>query len=148
MRVIVCGSRTFTDHETLFGTLTGLFVCHYSWGPDPCDDELAFIVGGARGADAFALEWARTWGVGHEVFDADWTRYNAAAGPIRNKAMLDSGVDEVVAFIDKPLYESAGTKNMVLQARKAGVKTIVIEVTPSVPSGTSPQQSSPQLFSE
>lgn len=146
MRVIVCGSRTFTDYGTVASVLDGLFVEYYSWGPEVLSD-LTIIAGGHKGADGLAVHWAERNHATFEIFDADWSRYNAAAGPIRNRAMLDSGCDLVVAFIDKPLYESAGTKNMVLQARKAGVKTIVIEVTPSVPSDTSPQQSSPQLFS-
>lgn len=48
-----------------------------------------------------------------------------AAGPIRNRKMLDMKPDLVLAFHDD-LKNSAGTRNMVEIARKAGIEVQVI----------------------
>jgi len=59
-------------------------------------------------------------------YPADWKRYGYKAGPIRNKQMLVEGKPDVVlAFPRGSLSETRGTKDMVKQARKAGVRTIV-----------------------
>jgi hypothetical protein len=140
MRVIVCGSRTFRDSEDLEAFLTGRFtwICY---GERISIDDLVIVCGGAQGADRLATAWARKYGADYEVYEADWNRHNMAAGPIRNRQMLDSGADMVVAFVDKPLVYSKGTLNMVTLARDAGVRTIVIEVTS--PHGQRPD---PTLF--
>lgn len=124
MRVLVCGSRTFADAETMNSVLLGLRARHAPMG-------LTIIEGGAKGAD----EMAGAWRVCHledvdlEVYLADWATHGKAAGPIRNARMLKEGEpDLVVAFTDKPLKSSRGTYDMVLKARTAGVKVIAIEV--------------------
>ena len=83
------------------------------------------IHGAAGGVDEQAMIAAQTLpGVKHLPFQADWNAHGRAAGPIRNKRMLDEGRPElVVAFPG-----GRGTANMVKQAKAAGVK--VIEVTP------------------
>jgi YspA, cpYpsA-related SLOG family len=59
----------------------------------------AIISGGARGADALAIEWAREQDIRHEVYAADWVSYGRKAGPIRNQQMIDEvSPDIVVAF--------------------------------------------------
>lgn len=61
-------------------------------------------------------------------FPADWNRYGKSAGYIRNQQMLDEGKpDMVLAFVDKPLEESKGTRNMVHLAKLAGLPTYVIQ---------------------
>jgi hypothetical protein len=45
----------------------------------------------------------------------------------RNRAMIDSGADLCVAFVNKPLWRSRGTASTVVYARSKGVKTIVVE---------------------
>ena len=77
-----------------------------------------FVVvhGAARGADTIAAEVGDVLGLEVEAYHADWDRHRRRAGPLRNKAMLESGVDGVVAFPG-----GTGTANMVGQARDAGV---------------------------
>jgi hypothetical protein len=89
--------------------------------------DFTLIHGSAKGADTIAHEWALPTSCDIVEFPADWTTHGKSAGPIRNKEMLDYGPDLVVAFVDKPLHESRGTNNMVTIARKAGVRTIIIE---------------------
>ena len=119
MRVLVCGSRDFTDEDIIFTILDGIYRRHGA--PE-------IIEGGAPGADTIAAEWAGSSGLVLHHFPADWEQYGKAAGPIRNKQMLVEGKpDLVLAFVNKSLLDSRGTANMVGLARMAGVKTYVIE---------------------
>jgi len=122
MRVLVCGSRTFEDYEVVRGVLAGL--------DDHSPDGFGYMVNGAgRGADELAHRYACETLTAEKRFPADWERHGKRAGYLRNQQMLDEGQpDLVVAFVDKPLPESKGTAMMVDLARKAGVRTIVVEV--------------------
>lgn len=141
MRIIVCGSRTFTDRLAINSVLNGL------WWPDLTESQpnlLTVVEGGATGADSIAGEWAdRTAGVRRETVHADWRKHGSMrAGPIRNREMLEhhGPIDLVIAFVNKPLERSKGTFDMVRCARGAGVPTWVVEVLPSLsarPRGTS-----------
>jgi hypothetical protein len=120
MRVLVCGSRTFTDRSIVDSILDGLLS----------NDELTVIEGGAKGADLCASQWVGAIpkrDVKHELFAADWDKHGGRAGPMRNAKMLRDGKpDAVLAFIDKPLEESHGTLDMVTKARKAKVPVYII----------------------
>ena len=119
-RLLVCGSRDFGEHGIVHAVLEGLTFAY---------DIECVMQGGANGADSAAEFWTVGRKLDTVTFFADWERYGPAAGPLRNQRMLDKGrPDLVVAFINKPLAESKGTKNMVGLARDAGVKTIVVEV--------------------
>lgn len=84
---------------------------------------ITVISGGARGADFLARCYAKYCGWEYQEFLADWKKYKAAAGPIRNQWMLDEGKpDLVIAFPG-----GKGTADMVSRARKAGVRTVEIE---------------------
>ena len=57
------------------------------------------IQGEARGADSLARDVAQNLGIEVLPFPANWEKYGRAAGPIRNKQMLDEGdPDGVLAF--------------------------------------------------
>ena len=81
--------------------------------------------GGARGADSIAGEEAKEFGLTVLAFSADWRRYGRAAGPIRNLQMLEEGKPDLVIAFHADLDHSKGTKDMVEQARKAGIKVEV-----------------------
>lgn len=123
MRVLVCGSRTFTDERIIRLALFGAVAeAHALLG------DLDVIHGGAQGADALAHQVAVNDLLDVEEYPADWDTHGKAAGPIRNQQMLDEGKpDLVLAFVDKPLAESRGTADMVRRARAAGVPTYVVE---------------------
>ena len=116
MRLLVCGSRDYKD-PTVMNSLAGMLTDH---------DVL--IHGNAPGADRL-FAWCAKWtGCDVKRFDADWTKYGKAAGPIRNQRMLDEGKpDLVLAFINKPLVESRGTFDMVQRAKDAGVQVYVVQ---------------------
>lgn len=122
MRVLVCGSRDLPEEEGYERVRDHLVML------DGLHRITLIIEGEARGADTFARLWASVAGIPVMKFPADWKKYGRAAGPIRNKQMLDEGKpDLVVAFPSKGLANSKGTKNMVTQAKAAGIRTIVIE---------------------
>jgi hypothetical protein len=129
IRVLVCGSRTFTDRDKLFNTLYD-FVEERGLKSEPDNygnwlpHGLTIIHGGAKGADLFADEWAVVNWVPFEEYKADWDTHGRAAGHIRNQQMLDTGVDVVIAF---PEGEARGTRHMMKIARAKGVEVIEVE---------------------
>lgn len=112
MRVLICGSREWTDRDAIKKEVLRL-------------KPSVIIEGGARGADTLAREVGVELGILVRTFLADWKTYGRAAGPIRNTRMLVEGKPDLVLAFHKYLAESKGTQNMVKQAKKAGVKTIV-----------------------
>ena len=117
MRVLVCGSRHFTDYQLLKETLESY-------------DITEIISGHARGADSLAEVFATEKQIPKRIFPADWERYGKRAGPIRNAQMLREGLpDMVLAFLGP---NSRGTKNMINQAEKAGVPVHIIQIGPRI----------------
>lgn len=114
-RVLVCGGRSYTNADMLAVVLN-------EWHRK-CGGFSVLIEGQAEGADTLARLWAEKYGVHVLPFPARWEEHGRAAGPIRNKQMLDEGQpDLVIAFPG-----GRGTANMCKQAKAAGVT--VIEVT-------------------
>lgn len=84
----------------------------------------AVIHGGARGADEAAGDWAKSEHIPVIVCPADWKKHGNAAGPIRNRQMLEvHRPDYVVA-----LPGGKGTASMIRLAESAGVPVIRLEV--------------------
>jgi hypothetical protein len=121
MRLLVCGSRTWTDRPRLRQVLDQLVSDH-------SDGQVVTVIeGDARGADRLAGQLARARGWRLERYPADWTRQGRAAGFRRNARMLREGrPDLVVAFTVGPLAESRGTADMVRRAQEAGVPVHLI----------------------
>lgn len=121
MRVLVCGSRDHPDELFVWNELSKLA----NQLNNPASN-LTIIHGAAKGVDTYAGRWADICGVKQEPFPADWKKYGKAAGPIRNSQMLVKGdPDLVIAFPWPNLTATKGTKDMVKQARAAGVRAIV-----------------------
>lgn len=112
MRVVICGSRTWTDKETIY-----LFVCAL-----PLLSEV--ITGGARGADTIADAAAEEFGHFRIIFPANWKGQGKAAGPLRNLRMLDMKPDRVIAFRAKG--QSVGTDVMVRECKRRGIPVRVV----------------------
>lgn len=122
MRVLVCGSRTFTDEDIVYDLLWGMLTSGHS--------DMVIIEGQCPygGADALAETFAKRYKVEHLPFVPEFDANGHVLGPKRNKQMLVEGKpDLVLAFVDKPLETSRGTANMVKQARNDGVPTYVIQ---------------------
>ena len=76
------------------------------------------IHGGAEGADKLGGTWAELKRIPVEEYKAKWHLYGRAAGPMRNRQMLEEGKpDLVIAF---PGHK--GTANLVMQANEASVE--------------------------
>jgi len=128
MRILVCGGRDYKDNLNVYSWLTRLFNPLYpndiggeagTWMPRP---DLFLILGGARGVDSFAEDWAVVNWVQYKVYKADWDLHGKKAGIIRNIQMLEEGKpDLVIAFPG-----SRGTDHMKQTARKRKVPVLEI----------------------
>lgn len=83
------------------------------------------IEGEAPGADTLAREAAEYFGIPVLAFPANWQKYGRAAGPIRNTEMLNEGKPDMVVAFHNDYLHSKGTKNMVEQALKRGLKVVI-----------------------
>lgn len=128
MKILVCGSRTWTNEKVIERELKklppGTIIVH---GHCP------------SGADAIADKLAMKLGFQIRRYPADWdgereaTGSPNAAGPKRNSRMIreehpdKDGVafDMGLAFT-ADLQRSRGTKDCVTRARKAGIKVDVV----------------------
>ena len=121
MKLLVCGGRDLSDRTGVFAALDAL----HAYEP-----VTLLIEGGARGADSLAGDWAISRGIPRRTFMAEWERHGPAAGPIRNRRMLEEGdPDRVAAFPG-----GRGTAHMVRIAEEAAVP--VERMTPQVPKRT------------
>ena len=116
-RVIIAGTRTFSDYELLRTTCNNL-LSEKQW-----THTVVVISGTARGADQMGERYARERGFQLRRFPADWEQYGKSAGHIRNAMMADNA-DALIAFWDG---ESKGTKNMIDNARRKGLAVRVIQ---------------------
>lgn len=115
MKVLITGDRHWTDPQPIDVVIHGLLVTCRAKGVT-----LTVLHGNARGVDSLADTWKRLSDVDVRPFPADWAKYPKAAGPIRNRQMLDEKPDLVVAFHDE-LDGSKGTKDCVNEAVKRGI---------------------------
>ena len=116
-RIIICGGRDFKDKTLFNSTLTNLLAEY---------PNCTIVSGHASGADTFAEQFAEEYDIPIKIFKPDWSKYGKAAGPIRNKEMLEYAKEAtpvVIAFWDG---KSKGTKNMVETARKTDALIHVI----------------------
>lgn len=110
-RLLVCGGRDYQDAFAVFWTLDRI---------DALRRVTMLIHGGARGADFMGGQWAEARYVPVRVYPADWRRDGRAAGPIRNRRMLNEAKpDLVLAFPG-----GAGTADMIRVASSAGVYVV------------------------
>ena len=100
--------------------------------------------GGARGADAAIARAAHQLGWSALVLPAEWRRHGRAAGPIRNRELLELAVARAEAHTSPGVSTSVlvvafpggpGTASLVSEARRmvsrAPVPIAVVEVSPS-----------------
>lgn len=113
MKVLVCGARDWANWDRVKWRLARL----------PAGTEI--IEGGAPGADLMAARFAAENGLPLTQIDARWDLYGRAAGPIRNRAMLDLLPGLVIAF-HNDLKKSRGTRDTVTEARRRKIPVEVI----------------------
>lgn len=109
MNLMVCGGRDFNDRNLLFSTLDEL-ITKNGW------TDIIVLEGEAKGADALAKDYVRDRNYLFKPYPADWKNWGKAAGPIRNKAMVED-CDYCVAFWDG---QSRGTKSSIDFCKQIG----------------------------
>ena len=103
MKVVIAGGRTFVPMVRHAERLDSLGITEV-------------VSGCAPGADRFGEDYAERRGLRLTRFPANWDKYKAAAGPIRNRVMAEYA-DAVVLFPG-----GAGTASMKAEAHRAGIK--------------------------
>ncbi len=109
MRILVCGSRNWTDKNYIQKQLSEY------------DQNTVIITGGAKGADTLAHRIAKSLEMKTEVYPAEWSIYGKSAGPIRNQKMLDRGKPDLVLAFHENLSESKGTADMIKRVHKMSI---------------------------
>lgn len=118
MRILVTGDRNWSDRDAIERALRR------------CPDGPHILVhGAARGADRIAAEVAQALGWAVEAFPANWEKHGKAAGPIRNRQMLNEGTPQLVIAFHNDLANSKGTADMVRVAEKAGVPVVKVALS-------------------
>jgi len=114
MKVIIAGSRTFTNYPLLFKKCSEMLSRH---------TDIEIVCGMAQGADKLGGMFATEKGYPIKEFPADWDRYGKSAGYKRNVQMAEYA-DALIAFWDG---KSAGTKHMIDIVHQYGIKVRVFE---------------------
>lgn len=140
MRVLITGSRSWTDQKMVWGALD--YIHGQFLEAHPTDGEELIVVHGdcPKGADTLAAQWVarrRTAGarVSEERHPADWSR-GKNAGFVRNQKMVDLGADLCLTFIDQCMnprckpwpHGTHGSVHCATVAATAGIPVTHIQV--------------------
>ena len=120
MRVLVCGSRGWTDVQTIRSELAAL----------PHDTIL--IHGDAEGADRIGGMVGQELGFQVIACPANWSRYGKKAGIIRNQRMLQDYSPDLILAFPRNLDRSPGTRHTIETAEKAGIAVKIFELESSL----------------
>ena len=140
MRILICGDRYWNNIKTIISALQ-----YISLSERVDYKDMVIIEGEASGADKLGKEAALMLGVPKEnilEYPAPWgeiegkpayqigtrgngSRFWKAAGPVRNRKMLNEGNPDIVLAFHRDITVSYGTKDMVTIAMKAGKKVII-----------------------
>ena len=123
--ILVTGARDWSNREIIMQTLKRFATC----------DDVVFIHGNCVGLDQAAAQVAQELQFTIESYPAMWATYGRAAGPVRNKQMVDRLLEyqklgrNIVAFaFHNNLQESKGTKQCVSLLQREGIDyTLVTE---------------------
>lgn len=123
--VIITGSRSITDRESIFKVLDQEI--------DP-RSVAYFYQGEAQGVDLISRDWCNIHHVrciGVPATSQDWQKYGPGAGNVRNQQMLDKAIKQArlggYALKGIALWDgsSTGTKDMIERLRRANIETVV-----------------------
>lgn len=112
----VVGSRTFNNFSIFQSVLDNFRTL---------DKQFCRIVsGGAKGTDRLAKRYALLYQFPIKEYYPDWAKYGKAAGPIRNKLIVND-CDLLLAFWD---YESRGTKSSIDFAKSLHKNVYIFDI--------------------
>ena len=124
-RIVIAGSREFVNYP-----LGEDFIIECIRKLPQFDKDLAEIVSGtAKGADKIGEEFSYNYNITVKQFPADWDNYGSRAGYIRNEQMAKYASEEGYIGVLIALWDgkSKGTKNMIDNANKYGLKTFIFD---------------------
>lgn len=126
-RLLITGSRNFGDrgHVDIALMRTALKDARRKLH-DTGFDRIVLVHGAARGADQLAAVVGKSMGFVLDPHPAQWSVHGKAAGPIRNKEMVDLGADLMLAF---PRGASRGTRGCMQLAAEAGIEIVNVTET-------------------
>lgn len=126
-RLLITGSRNFGNQGNFDIALmrTALKDARRRLA-DAGFDRIILVHGAARGADQLAASVGKSMGFVPEAHPAQWDVHGKAAGPIRNKEMVDLGADLMLAF---PRGQSRGTRGCMQLAAEAGIEIVNVTET-------------------
>lgn len=126
-RLLITGSRNFGDqgHVDIALMRTALKDARRKLH-DAGFDRIVLVHGAARGADQLAAVVGKSMGFVLDPHPAQWSVHGKAAGPIRNKEMVDLGADLMLAF---PRGASRGTRGCMQLAAEAGIEIVNVTET-------------------
>ncbi len=116
-RIVVAGCRYYNNYEE-----AKQFIDECICEIQKQNRRIIFLSGGCRGADTLGERFAQENGLEIEKHPADWKRYGRAAGPKRNKEMIEN-CDMVICFWDG---KSKGTGSAINYAKRLE-KTLFIK---------------------
>jgi hypothetical protein len=108
LRVVVTGDRNWTDRERVRRVF------------DLIQGPVQLIHGDCQGLDKIAGQIGQEKGWNVIAMPAEWSKHGKAAGPIRNRQMLDLQPQCVIWFHDN-LAESRGTADMIRATQERGI---------------------------
>ena len=115
MKLAIVGSRNFSNYEV---------ICKFIAEKFNLSEIDTIVSGGAKGVDTLAEKYAYEHNLNLIVKKAEWNKYGRAAGPKRNKLIIEEA-DAVVAF---PTKDSIGTQNSISLAKKMNKRLEVLDV--------------------
>jgi hypothetical protein len=113
LKIIVAGSRSFSDYELLKKKLDFYIGKNL---------DVEIVSGTARGADRLGERYAVAKGFAIKRFPADWEKYGKRAGYLRNEQMAQYATHAVI-FWDG---NSRGTASMIELCKRYGLNYRVV----------------------
>jgi hypothetical protein len=112
MNIGVTGGRDYKDQAHVWQVLDNIYHTN---------SNINIIVGDATGVDDFARKWAIERKVPVFIYHANWEMHGRSAGPIRNKRMLDHGLDLLLSF-----KGGRGTAHMTRITKEKGIEVRMV----------------------
>lgn len=143
MKIIISGSRDFTDRDFLFSECLEI-IAKLQYKHEIALPDVEIVSGhNPRGADYYGERFAEKYGIKTKLFPANWNdittppviikpnfygSYNALAGKNRDEQMAKYATKDDIAFlIAFCVDKSPGTKHMVSVAKSYGIEIFLYE---------------------
>lgn len=118
VKVLIGGCRHYNDYASFCDQVKRIIseVC--------INDSIIIFSGHCSGVDMLGERYAEENGYRVELFPAEWDKYGRAAGPVRNRQMVEKA-ELVIAFWDG---RSKGTRSLIGYAEKLHKTLRIVEI--------------------